>query len=285
MAKKQSKAVAKKQAAGALEVPSFMQGMAGKGAEEIGTEAIEIPRITLVQDMTDSDIKGDVEPGSFMHSITSEDLGKEIDLVVCHAGTQYMLWQPRHMGGNVVLARALDGIHWDKQGSFEVQPFKGSKKTVTWTTTDTVKSSGLDQWGSTDPDEQDSPPAATLMYVFLCMAPQRPDLGPMVVSLQRSQCKTGKRFAGRLKLHASLPAFGQVFKMSVMDDTGGANNDEYFGYKFVANGLVTDEEAFNGYKAIYEAVRKTGGTTFAAENDAPDARSGEDAEDDGGPGI
>ena len=271
MAKKPKKEVATTGSGGAVSVPSYMEGKGGKGVEAIGTGDIETPRIALLQSTSDEVQDGDFKMGEFFHNIAEESLGDTVSIVPIFVDIRYILWRPRHEGGGI-LARADDGVNWQpKSGSVEVAPFKDMpKKKVTWAWDGTVQQSGLDQWGSTDPDDEDSPPAATKMYNIVCVLPDFPAHSPCVITLQRAAITIARKFVGKLKM-SEAPSYGMKFNMSSFVDQN-AGGDEFRQYKFTGDGFV-DEEMFVHCEALYERFVREGlhikDVEGAQEDDAP----------------
>ena len=239
---------------GALAVPDFMKGMAGMGTENMSAADVEIPRIVLLQALSDPVQEGAERPNTFWHTIAEQGLGAELRIIPVYVTQSFILWRPRKSGGGI-LARADNAKHWNPPNStFEVKLDNG--KTVVWKTRDTVHESGLDAWGSSDPDDPNSPPAATRMYNIAVLMPDHPELSPAVVTLQRSAIKVARKFVGKIML-AQVPSFGLVFKMTGYKDQNQAGQ-EFYNFRFTSDGLVTDEATFASAKAMYETFAKTG---------------------------
>lgn len=236
-----------------MAIPEHMRGMAGAGTELMRPEDVEIPRLLLLQAMSPQVVDGDERPNHFWHSVAEQNLGKELTIVPVFVDQSYILWRPRKQGGGM-LARAGDGIHWNTVGEFEVQLDNGKK--VIWRTAKTVRESKLDQWGSSDPSDPNSPPAATRMYNVVTMLPDFPELSPVVISMQRSAIKVARKFVGKLMI-SRAPIFGLQFKMSGVKDQN-SRGDEFFNYQFLSDGFVQDPEAFEQYKETYEYFKKAG---------------------------
>ena len=239
-------------------IPDFMKGQRGLGTENLGQGDIETPRLKLLQAVSPEVEEFDeARPGHFWHSIAECSLGAELRVVPLYIDMRAILWRPRHEGGGI-LARADDGMHWSPpNATFEVRPYKDRKDfTVKWITKPTVAASGLLDWGSSDPSDSGSQPAATRMYNMAVALPDFPELGIGVVTLQRASISVARKFLGKLKL-MSVPSFGCYFNMSSVKNTG-AGGDSFNNYKFVAAGHVQDEDEFNAYRELYEAFKAAG---------------------------
>ena len=268
-------------------IPEFMQGQRGMGVENIGVGDIETPRIKLLQAVSpECEQFDDAKPGHFWHTIAEKSLGKELRIVPVYVDLRAILWRPRWDGGGI-LARADDGIHWSPpSGEFEIHPSKDNKKhTVKWVLKPTVAESGLLDWGSHDPSDPNSQPAATRMYNVAVALPDHPDLGAAVLTLQRSGVRPARKFMGKLKL-MPVPSFGAYFKMgSVSEDN--KSGDSFLNYTFTADGLVQEPEEFYAYKELYEGFKSMGLQIKDLENaqeEQPDAAGASEDKDAGGKG-
>jgi len=239
-----------------------MAGEDQSGKESIGMDDMVIPRLALTQALSEPVENGDVSPGHFWHNVLEEDWGEEIDdLVVLHYSKRYVLWSPRHMGGGI-LARASDGKNWDESFrgmSFEVQPSKDRPRhKVQWEIGDDLRVGrdiGLGAWGSSDPDEPDSAPAATLTHVFVCISLSRAELGPFTILLQRTAEKTGKDLLTKINLDKA-PIYGQVYKLSAKTDNSPSG--DFFNYKFTKAGYVGTEEEYAACREFNDRLTKEG---------------------------
>lgn len=248
----------KKESAGALAtVPDFMKQDVGLGVEALGAGDIEVPRLIVLQSLSPEVVDGDEKPGSFFHTILEENLGKELRMVVVYADIKYILWKPRHEGGGI-LARADDGKHWTPpNANFEVKPYKDRPDVVTWSTKHTVAESGLDKFGSSDPRDPNSQPAATKMWNFVVVLPDYPEMGPMVLTLQRGMADVGRNFSGKLKM-SNLPTFGQVFLASVRKENKGSG--DFFSLSFNRNKILGSDDMaeYEYYKSLYSQFSSMG---------------------------
>lgn len=235
--------------------PNFMAQYAGQGAEAISNADAEIPRIKLIQALSpELQEHEDLRQGEFWHTVSETSLGKSLRIVPLYMWQMYILWNPRESGGGII-ARADDGVHWTPDsGEFTVKINKGAKS-VSWKLAPTVASSGLDQWGSYDPDNKNSQPAATKMYSIVAYLPDFPELSPCIITLQRSSIKVARRFIGKLKI-TRAPSFGQIFQMASTQEQG--DQGSYWNYKLSGDGFVQDEAEFNLYKGLYEQFKASG---------------------------
>lgn len=233
-------------------LPDFMKGDAGKGVENLGQGDMEIPRLVLLQALSPQVTDGDYKAGQFYHTILEEVIGDENGLLIVpiFADIRYILWNPRHAGGGI-LARADDGIHWNPANKeFEVKLYKDRKDIGIWKTMNTVAESGLAEWGSYDPKDDDSQPAATKMWTFVVILPDYPHLGPMVLTFQRGSADVGKKFSGKLAM-SEAPSFGQIFRMKSIEATN-KGGDKFLTMSISREAFVSNADDYAKYKKSYE---------------------------------
>lgn len=257
----------------AVAVPSFMAG-ADSGKDSYDASDLIIPRVALLQGISPPVMQGLAENGQFWHTINEVALGDGLRVTPLLHRKQWTLWRPLHAGGGVI-ARASDGAHWDADFDVEVAPYKEMpKKLVRYAAKkgDVVsREIGLGAWGSADPENSDSGPAATLSHIFLFRALDFLDLGPFIVFLQKSSERVAKQLL--TKIHTDrAPIYGQVLEMGHVTESNKAGQ-EYNQYTFRKDGWVMDEPTFREFEREHQLYK----TTSFRTND-------EDAQDEGGPG-
>lgn len=237
------------------QLPAFMQGKAGSGTDNLSTKDMTVPRIKLLADISPEVKEHDgAKPGEFWHTLAEQSLGKSLRIVPVYIDKRYILWRPRKSGGGI-LARADDGVHWNPSDvTFDVV-IPETKKTVKWTTKKTVDESGLAEWGSYDPENKNSQPAATLMYTMVTAFPDYPHLGFAQLSLQRGSVKVARDLIGKIRINTA-PSYGRVFKMSSTEET--SQEGTFYNYRFTADGYVQNEDHFNAYEQLYKQFAETG---------------------------
>lgn len=244
--------------AAVAQLPSFMRQDADLGKENIGKDDIEIPRLKLMQGLSPEIQEFDgLKAGFFFHPAAEFIFDAPFRAVPIFMDQRYILWRPRDSGGGI-LARADDGVHWSPDaGEFTVQlDKKDGGATVTWRLAPTVAKSGLANWGSMNPGDPNSPPAATLMYNFLLAFPDEPDLMPAVLSFQRSSIKMGRRFNTKLKT-VRAPIFGTVWEFRSVEDHNNSGQ-AFFNVDVRSAGLVEDQGQYMAYRAMYDTFSAKG---------------------------
>lgn len=240
-------------------MPDFMKGHEGRGAENLGAEDVGTPRVKLIQALSpELQAYNELKAGHFFHTAAEAIFESPLRVVPIFVARRYLLWNPLESGGGI-LARADDGVHWSPPNSeFEVKLDKkdGGHKVV-WKTAPTVRASGLAEWGSMNPDDPNSPPAATLMYEYVVGFPDRPDLPPAVFTFQRSSVKNAKNgINDKLKI-GNAPSYGRVFLFETYEDQNSVGQ-KFFNVRPKADGWLMDQDLFHQYEQLNDMFTKSG---------------------------
>ena len=229
------------------ELPAYLQGMDTTGEDDnFDSSDIVIPRIKLLQGLS-----GEIEQfehaktGCFWHTGLDENLGEKIVFIVADRRKKFLLSAPL-ADGQGILARADDAKTWDRTGEWQVK-LKGVKKPVTWAIEDTnVDKSGLAKWGTSNPEDEDSPPAATMFYDYLVFLPDRPELGMSVISLARSSIRAAKKGLNdkiAMNRQNNRPMQSLKFSAESVDDI--SDDGPYKNWLFKSAGFNMDESLFH----------------------------------------
>jgi hypothetical protein len=229
------------------QLPAYLQGQgAVRNEDNFDQSDVTLPRIKLLQTQSTEmqNFPGEARVGHFWHTGLDLDLGPQVRFVVCDRRKKYLLVAPI-TDGQGILARSDDALNWDKTGRFTVK-IKNVKEPQVWEIKDlNVAASGLADWGSSVAGDEDSPPAATLFYDYLVLMPDRPELGPAIVSLARSQIRPAKKgLNDKISLHGTngRPMQALMFDAVAVDD--GDAGQEYKNWMFKSAGFVQDEKLF-----------------------------------------
>lgn len=262
------------------QLPAFMRDDVGRGTENLDRDDMEIPRLKLMQGLSPELQEYDqLRPGMFWHTASEHSFGSTFRAVPVFIEKRFMLWNPREAGGGI-LARADDGVHWSPANTeFTVKlDKKDGGATVKWRTADTVVQSGLANWGSMNPDDSNSPPAATLMYNYLLAFPDNPDLDHAVLTFQRSSVKFGRRFNTKLRT-IRAPIFGLIFEFSSFQDTNRSGQD-FYNVNVRGDGRVQDEKLYNELRDLNQSLSERGLNIRDVESMQDDAEGDNEDEDE-----
>lgn len=260
------------------QLPAFMQEQIGLGTENLGAGDVEVPRVKLMQALSpELEEYGDLKQGEFFHTLAEAKLGKTVRITPIYTDQRFVLWRPRDSGGGI-LARADDGIHWSPPNGVYAVDLKGGAKVV-WRTAPTVAASGLDKWGSYNPADANSPPAATRMFNVVITLPDYPDLPPAVLTLQRASIKVARRFLGKLKI-TRAPSFGLIFEMAATEDHNNAGQ-KFWNYSFKAAGMIQEKDEYDRNFEYYKYFKEQGVRIRDIEGTQDDHVPNETEVDDG----
>jgi len=228
---------------GASQVPAFLQ-QTERGTKLQGMESTDfiVPRIKLLQGISpEVEAFEEANNGDYWLNVLDISLGKSFRFIPLSNRKRFLLLPP--IGDTRgVLARADDGRTWNTLGEWDVK-LKNIRQPVKWVIDDLdVRKSGLAEFGSSNPDDPDSNPAATLFYEYLVWLPDVPELpSPVLLSMARSQAKKARDLNGKIEF-AGVPMQGLIFKASTVTETGAEG--DYNNYQFARDGFA-DEETFN----------------------------------------
>lgn len=230
--------------------PAFTQQHAGLGTPGVGD--VEIPRLKLLQASSPELAEfNNARQGEFWHSLIDDRIGSSVRICPIYIDRRVILWRPLAAGGGI-LAQADDGKHWTPADTEFTVKLKSGQE-VKWRTAGTVAASRLDRRGSYNPSDPNSPPAATRVYSIVCSFPDRQDLPPAVVILQRAATRVATKLIGKLKI-LRAPSFGVIFEMTSFK--GKSPSGEFYNYAFEMVGPVEDrafyEENFAQYRFFME---------------------------------
>lgn len=76
----------------------YLAEVAGQGFENMSNNEVAVPRLLIAQALSDVVQNGSVKVGHFYNSITGEDYGDSIDLIVCHFQKVWVEWKKNNGG-------------------------------------------------------------------------------------------------------------------------------------------------------------------------------------------
>jgi len=231
---------------------------------------MEIPALKLLQGLS-PEVKANHElrAGRFYHSILEEDLGEELSVVVLLVHHSVVLRSPKNVRGvdSVLLAKAADGENWDKPNQrFTVQLQGGGR--VEWFTNRNVKASGLLDWGSSDPTNRNSTPAAQHVYTVILRILSPQVEGPVIyvpsVTANRKVMQLNSKID--LRAAAGIPPLRQIYRI-VPEERNAGQAVSWFVPNFTAAGeLDVEDERFEEFmeqagrlEALYPSIKVVGG--------------------------
>lgn len=167
------------------------------GMEGMDKEDFKIPRILLLQPLSPQiqTFEGLAKANQFWHTGMNIPLGPYFDFVPATANKRVILWRPRDDNQGGILAFSKNGKTWDTGANQEFRvKIKNVDEPVVWNTQKDVLSSRLTKFGTANPDDAESAPAATTVYEYLCYLPAHPELSPCVLGVSKTGLPNGKSF-------------------------------------------------------------------------------------------
>ena len=251
------------------QVPDYLNGDRQTGLDSLDQTDFKVPRIKILQPLNPEikSFQGKAIPGEFWHTGSNTSLGLEFNFVPCIASKKVILWNPRDEGGGM-LAFSSDGKTWQQGANTEFSvKIKNVKKPIIWSTGKDVQSSGLLNWGTFNPDDPDSGPAAQLSYEYLCYLPDFPNLSPVVMGVSRTAIANAKAFNTAL-LMLRKPI--QSVQVRCFSDEKSEDVNTWWVPNFEMSGFV-GKDIYDIAKSISE--KQAGYKTDYEHDEAPKAHS------------
>lgn len=228
-------------------VPEYAKKAAGSGSRlQADAEDFVVPRAKLLHGTsTEPQMFTEAKIGQFWVNVLDKDLGAELDFIVCRNRKRVLLMRPMDdKTGEPILARAEDGKTWDRKGTWKVKLKGRSKPDVDWTIDELdVRASGLLEFGTSDPKDGDSNPAATVFHDYLIFMPQHPEVGPVLFSMARTAAKRAKALNSKIEMRSEASGVDmQALKFKAVVTSEEKDSQKYFNIDFKNNGFATEAE-------------------------------------------
>jgi hypothetical protein len=219
------------------EIPDFMK-QGNRGAENVGTDDMIIPRIELIQALSPVRKKSDpayiegAEEGMLYNNVTRTLYGTEVTVVPVYYTKQFLVWKDRKAGGG---------------GS---NGFRGA-----------FASKELADRAIAELAEEALEVSDTAQHFVLVR--NGDDWQEAVISMAKSKVKVSKRWNSLMRL-SNTDSFSRAYKLSATTETN-ARNESYFNFNVAALGFV-NKELYERAEKLYETIR-TGGVKVSNDYD------------------
>lgn len=227
------------------EVPEYLKGKTGsRGAENVGSEDMVIPRIELIQALSPARNKKDAayiegaEEGMLFNNVTRQLYGESVAVVPVYYTKQFLVWKDRKAGGGT------NGF----RGAF------ASKE---------LAEAAISKLGEDGLEVVD-----TAQHFVLVRT--NDDWQEAVISMAKSKMKVSKRWNSLVRL-AGSDSFSRAYKLSAVTETN-ARNESYYNFNVTPLGFVK-EEVYRRAESLYETVRAGGARVSADYDDGAGAPS------------
>jgi hypothetical protein len=201
--------------------------------------------------------------GKFYQSSAGKTIGTELGIVPLHVDKWVELWDS-HEGQGGLLARSKDCIHWDKPHTKFTITINNQQRVVD--TKGSVKESGLNEFGSSDPSNPRSKPIAPTVYRYSLYLEDWPQLGTSLYIVKGTATKPALSFNQRVKIReiSGTPFYAQRFILRVAE--AGAGKITWFVPSFENNGDVTDRRLLEDLNARVQMLNAAS-TVVAVDED------------------
>jgi len=208
------------------EIPDFLK-QGNRGAENVGTDDMIIPRIELIQALSPVRKKSDpayiegAEEGMLYNNVTRTLYGTEVTVVPVYYTKQFLVWKDRKAGGG---------------GS---NGFRGA-----------FASKELADRAIAELAEEALEVSDTAQHFVLVRNGE--DWQEAVISMAKSKVKVSKRWNSLMRL-SNTDSFSRAYKLSATTETN-ARNESYFNFNVAALGFV-NKELYERAEKLYETIR------------------------------
>ena len=208
------------------EIPDFLK-KGNRGAENVGTDDMIIPRIELIQALSPVRKKSDpayiegAEEGMLYNNVTRALYGTEVTVVPVYYTKQFLVWKDRKAGGG---------------GS---NGFRGA-----------FASKELADRAIAELAEEALEVSDTAQHFVLVR--NGDDWQEAVISMAKSKVKVSKRWNSLMRL-SNTDSFSRAYKLSATTETN-ARNESYFNFNVSALGFVS-KDMYERAEKLYETIR------------------------------
>lgn len=211
------------------DIPDFLKKGSQRGAENVGSDDVIIPRIELIQALSPARKKNDpayiegADEGMLFNNVTRELYGPEVTVVPVYYTKQYLVWKDRKQGGGT------NGF----RGAF-------NSKSEAENAIVELAEEGL--------EVVDTAQHFVLVY-------HNGKWSEAVLSMAKSKIKVSKRWNSLMRL-TDTDSFSRAYKLSSVTETN-ARNEQYHNYNITAMGFVPKDVYEQGEK-LYGVISKGG---------------------------
>jgi hypothetical protein len=230
-------------------IPDHLRQFAKVKLGNIDASDEQVPRVKLLQALNPELTTFDnAKVGTFWHTIACENMGDKLLAIPIVIRKSFVLWAPRN-DDRQILARAMDGIHWDQPGAeFTVKP-KGAANPVTYHLADTVAESGLAEFGSSIPGDPQSVPAASLTYNMLWYFVEWPELSPAIIINTRSAIKPVKELISKIN-SKPVAHYAQLYDIGIVQQKGAEG--PFYNFTYTGAGFEQDVDIAKRCEEMYK---------------------------------
>lgn len=219
--------------------PEWLRAGPARGAENVTTDDMIIPRIELIQALSPARKKSDpayiegADEGMLFNNVTRQLYGESVTVVPVFYAKQYLVWKDRKSGGG-----GSNGF----RGAFA---------------SEALARDVIAQLGEDGLDVSDT--AQHFVLVRVEDAWQE-----AVISMAKSKIKVSKRWNSLIRM-TNTDSFSRAYKLSAVTETN-ARNESYYNFNITPLGFVT-KDVYERAERLYETIR-SGAVKVSAEYDS-----------------
>ena len=211
------------------DLPDFLQKGSQRGAENVGSDDVIIPRIELIQALSPARKKNDpayiegADEGMLFNNVTRELYGLDVTVVPVYYTKQHLVWKDRKQGGGT---NGFRGAFMSKSDA---------------------------EHAITELAEEGLEISDTAQHFVLVH--HNGKWSEAVLSMAKSKIKVSKRWNSLVRL-TDTDSFSRAYKLSSVTETN-ARNEQYYNYNITPLGFVPKDVYEQGEK-LYGAISKGG---------------------------
>lgn len=220
------------------EVPEWLKQGAVRGAENVTTDDMIIPRIELIQALSPARKKTDpayiegADEGMLYNNVTRQLYGEGVTVVPVYYTKQYLVWKDRKQGGG-----GSNGF----RGAFA---------------SEALARDAIAQLGEEGLEVSDT----AQHFVLVNYGGEWQEA---VISMAKSKMKVSKRWNSLIRM-TGVDSFARAYKLSATTETN-ARNESYFNFAISPLGFV-NKEVYDRAEKLYETIR-AGGVKVSSDYD------------------
>lgn len=220
------------------QAPEWLKTGVMRGAENVTTDDMIIPRIELIQALSPARKKSDpayiegADEGMLFNNVTRQLYGESVTVVPVYYAKQFLVWKDRKMGGG-----GSNGY----RGAFATEALAR----------DTIAQLGEDGLEVSD----------TAQHFVLVRTGD--SWQEAVISMSKSKMKVSKRWNSLIRM-TNTDSFSRAYKLSATTETN-ARNESYYNFNITPMGFVT-KDVYDRAEKLYETIR-SGSVRVSAEYD------------------
>lgn len=231
------------------EIPEWLKTGQARGAENVTTDDMIIPRIELIQALSPARKKSDpayiegADEGMLYNNVTRQLYGESVTVVPVYYTKQYLVWKDRKAGGG-----GSNGF----RGAFA---------------TEALARDAIAQLGEEGLEISDT----AQHFVLVRYADEWQEA---VISMAKSKMKVSKRWNSLIRM-TQTDSFARAYKLGAATETN-ARNESYANFSITPLGFV-NKEVYERAEKLYETIR-AGGVKVSNDYDDNVAEAGVESE-------